>query len=163
MEQDKKSARYQRIIKQLEELFIKTSDPIARMSTTAAVLHHKMENFYWTGFYQLLDKELTVGPYQGNLACLILKKHTGVCWSAVDKNETVIVTDVHQFVGHIACDSRSNSEIVIPVRDNFDKIVAVLDVDSTEFANFDETDAVNLEKIACLIYQVQGKEIAVEN
>lgn len=152
MDGEKKAGRYGRIINQLAELFLKTTDPQARMCTAVAVLHHKMENFYWTGFYRLVDGELTVTTYQGSLACLVLKQHTGVCWAAIDRAQTVIVDDVHQFPGHIACDSRSNSEIVIPVRDLSGKICAVLDVDSVEFANFDQTDAEYLEKICKLIY-----------
>jgi len=152
MDSEKKAGRYGRIINQLTELFLKTTDPQARMCTAVAVLHHKMENFYWTGFYRLVDGELTVTTYQGSLACLVLKKHTGVCWAAIDRAQTVIVDDVHQFPGHIACDSRSNSEIVIPVRDESGNICMVLDVDSAEFANFDQTDADYLEQICSMIY-----------
>jgi len=152
MDSEKKAGRYGRIISQLAELFLKTTEPQARMCTAVAVLHHKMENFYWTGFYRLVDGELTVTTYQGSLACLVLKKHTGVCWAALDRAQTVIVDDVHQFPGHIACDSRSNSEIVIPVRDESGKICMVLDVDSAEFANFDQTDADYLEQICAMIY-----------
>ena len=152
MDSAKKAGRYARIIAQLEELFVKTADPFARMATIAAVLHHKMENFFWTGFYRLVDDDLTVSVYQGSLACLVLKKHTGVCWSAVDQAKTVIVDDVHQFPGHIACDSRSNSEIVVPVFNKDGLVTAVLDIDSTIFANFDQTDAEYLEKICRLVY-----------
>jgi len=152
MDSEKKAGRYGRIINQLTELILKTTDPQARMCTAVAVLHHKMENFYWTGFYRLVDGELTVTTYQGSLACLVLKKHTGVCWAAIDRAQTVIVDDVHQFPGHIACDSRSNSEIVIPVRDESGNICMVLDVDSAEFANFDQTDADYLEQICSMIY-----------
>ena len=146
-----KRRRYGRITAQLEERFADTGDPVARMATTAALLHHKMPGFFWTGFYLLRDGELTVGPYQGTLACLVLEAHTGVCWAGVDRGETVVVADVHAFPGHIACDSRSNSEIVVPLRDAAGRIVGVLDVDSTRHANFDEVDAECLERISALI------------
>lgn len=122
------------------------------MSTIAAVLHQKMDYFFWTGFY-LLDKgELIVGPYQGSLACIKLKKDTGVCWAGINRGETVIVPDVHAFPGHIACDSRSKSEIVIPLRDASGKIIGVLDVDSKELNSFDEVDGEWLERIVSLIH-----------
>jgi L-methionine (R)-S-oxide reductase len=145
--------RYERVTAQLEERFADTPDPVARMATAAALLHHKMTGFFWTGFYLLRDGELTVGPYQGTLACLVLEAHTGVCWAGIDRGETVLVPDVHAFPGHIACDSRSNSEIVVPLRDDEDRVVGVLDVDSTRFDNFDAVDAECLERIVALIYQ----------
>jgi L-methionine (R)-S-oxide reductase len=142
-----KESRYKRIYQQLEDLLKDKPNLLARMATITAVLHHKMDYFFWTGFY-LLDKgELIVGPYQGSLACIRLKKDTGVCWAAINRGETVVVPDVHQFPGHIACDSRSNSEIVVPLRDKDRSIIGVLDVDSKEFSSFDETDAKWLEKI----------------
>lgn len=124
------------------------------MATIAAVLHHKMEYFFWTGFYLLKDGRLQVGPYQGSLACIDLKKDTGVCWSGINTGKPVVVDDVHAFPGHIACDSRSNSEIVIPVFDASEKIVGVLDVDSTQHAAFDQIDAEWLQKICALVYQI---------
>ena len=93
-----------------------------------------------------------VGPYQGPVACLNLKKDVGVCWAAVNRGESVVVADVHQFPGHIACSSQSNSEIVVPVRDGDGNIVAVLDVDSRDFGRFDEEDRRGLEKMVELIY-----------
>ncbi len=147
-----KRQRYRRIMAQLEERFADTPDPIARMATTAALLHHKMPGFFWTGFYLLRDGELTVGPYQGTLACLVLEPHTGVCWAGVDRGETVVVADVHAFPGHIACDSRSNSEVVVPLRDDEGRVVGVLDVDATRFDNFDAVDAECLEGIVALIH-----------
>ncbi len=147
-----KQNRYKRIISQIEELIQKTTDPLARMSTIAAVLHHKFDYYFWTGFYRLMEKELTVCCYQGSVACLVLEKHKGVCWTAVDEQKTQIVEDVSKFPGHIACDSRSASEIVVPVWKD-DKIVAVLDVDSKKLDSFDEIDAEYLEKIVNLIYK----------
>ena len=146
-----KAGRYKRIFEQVEELLKDKPDTIASMATIAAVLHHKMDYFFWTGFY-LLDKGvLIVGPYQGSLACIKLKKDTGVCWASVNRGETVVVADVHLFPGHIACDSRSNSEIVVPLKDKNGIILGVLDVDSKGFGSFDEVDADWLEKILQMI------------
>ena len=147
-----KQGRYQRIIEQLEELFIKTKDPISRMATAASLLQNKFEYFSSTGFYRLVDDKLIVGPYQGLVACLVLKENTGVCWHSINTHKTVLVADVHKFPGHIACDSRSNSEVVVPIKDKSGKIVAVLDIDSTELNAFDEEDAKGLEKIVEMIY-----------
>jgi GAF domain-containing protein len=122
------------------------------MATIVALLHHKMKGFFWTGFYLLDDGELIVGPYQGSLACIKLEKDTGVCWAGINRGETVVVPDVHQFPGHIACDSRSNSEIVVPLRNITGEIIGVLDVDSSEFNTFDEVDAQWLEQILTLIH-----------
>jgi GAF domain-containing protein len=130
----------------------KTADPDARMATIVALLHHKMNYFFWTGFYFLKEGELTVKTYQGPLACQVLKKHIGVCWAGIDRQTTIVVPDVEKFPGHIACDSRSRSEIVIPVRNPGGTIFGVLDVDSKETDSFDHTDAEWLEKIVGLIY-----------
>ena len=151
--ENKKEKRYQRVLTQLESLLTKTDQPIPRMATIAAVLHHKMDHFFWTGFYLLVDGELMVGPYQGAVACQILKKNTGVCWSAILKNEVEIVPDVHQFPGHIACDSRSNSEIVVPLIDQSGAILGCLDIDSQEYNNFDDIDKIYLTRISHLVYQ----------
>jgi len=151
MDQSKKAGRYQRIISQLEGLLTKTNDPVARMATIAAVLSNKFDYFFWCGFYLLHGNKLIVGPYQGPVACQVLQG-TGVCLAAVTTNQSIVVADVHQFPGHIACDSRSNSEIVIPVRDPQGNIMAVLDVDSAAFNSFDETDRIHLEIISALVY-----------
>lgn len=149
---ENKKKRYRRVIGQLSDLLPKTNNHLARMSTIAALLHHKMDGFFWTGFYFLHDDRLIVGPYQGAVACQELIKGKGVCWAAVEGNRTVVVPDVDKFPGHIACDSRSKSEIVVPVRNENNKIVAVLDVDSTSYSNFDEEDALELEEIANMIF-----------
>jgi GAF domain-containing protein len=162
MTAEKKAGRYKRILEQLRDLLKEKPNATACMSTIVAVLHHKMKGFFWTGFYLLDDGELIVGPYQGSLACILLKKDTGVCWAGINKGKTVIVDDVHQFPGHIACDSRSNSEIVVPLRDNSGEIIGVLDVDSSEFSNFDEVDAEWLERILELIY-IQRKTLNIQH
>jgi len=149
---EQKKQLYEQINRQLQELFLKTGDPIARMATAAAVLYHNFDHYFWCGFYRLLDGELTVGPYQGSPACQVLKKESGVCWAGISGGKTVIVADVHKFPGHIACDPRSASEIVVPVRNRNGEIVAVLDVDSDKTGQFDETDAAALEKISRMIF-----------
>ncbi len=143
--------RYERIHAQLAELFLKTKNKTSRLASIVALLHHKMPHFFWTGFYLLSEGELVVGPYQGSLACPVLEKHKGVCWTGVQRRQPVIVPDVHQFPGHIACDSRSNSEIVVPVYDENGEVWAVLDVDSRAFDAFTEIDREWLEKIVALI------------
>ncbi|MFC2104423.1 GAF domain-containing protein [Bacteroidota bacterium] len=152
MNKKKKQGRYERIYKQLEELLPKTSDSFARMSSIIAVLHNKMEHFFWTGFYFLKDGKLIVGQYQGPVACQELKKDTGVCWAGINQQKAITVPDVEKFPGHIACDSRSKSEIVIPLKDKTGNIIGVLDVDSNEYNQFDKIDEVELTKILNLIY-----------
>ena len=142
----------------MEKLLEPHNNPLSAMATAVAILHNKMDHFYWTGFYLLDDKgELMVGPYQGTVACIRLAKDTGVCWAAINKKETVIVPDVHKFPGHIACDSKTNSEIVIPLRDKDGKITGVLDVDSRRFNSFDEIDKEGLERIVGLIYTIRPR------
>lgn len=153
MDKKKKEGRYQRIYKQLEALLVKTDDHYARMSSIIAVLHHKMEYFFWTGFYFLKDGKLIVGQYQGPVACQELAKDTGVCWAGINQQKAIVVADVEKFPGHIACDSRSKSEIVIPLKDNKGNIIGVLDVDSNEYNQFDEVDEKELTKILELIYK----------
>lgn len=152
MNQSQKHQRYQRLIDQLTGLLKTTDDSIARMATIASLLYHKMGHFYWIGFYRLVDQELLVGPYQGTIACQKLQKDTGVCWAAVNRGQTMLVPDVSLFPGHIACDPKSQSEIVIPIRDAGGTITAVLDGDSDKKNAFDAIDADNLSRIAGLIY-----------
>jgi len=152
MDARQKKARYERVAEQLKELFGATEDEGARLATAAALLHAKMDGFLWVGWYLLRGGELTLGPYQGPLACLVLKAHTGVCWAGLDRAESMIVPDVHAFPGHIACDSRARSEIVVPMRDRSGAVVGVLDVDSERAAHFDDVDREGLEAIAALVH-----------
>ncbi len=152
MEDIKKEGRYNRIYQQLETLVRKSNSQSARMATIIAVLHHKMEYFFWTGFYLIEDGKMTVNIYQGPVACQILEKDKGVCWAAFNLKETVVVEDVHAFPGHIACDSRSNSEIVVPFKNRDGEIFGVLDVDSSDKAAFSEVDSKWLQKILELIW-----------
>lgn len=142
-----KEERYLRINRQLEKLFHDAADPVSRMSTINALLYHKMQDFFWVGFYLLKEGELRVGPYQGPLACLVLAKNKGVCWTSILQERTIIVPDVEKFPGHIACDPRSRSEIAVPVRKNTSEILGVLDIDSRKTGCFDEIDAKCLEEI----------------
>ncbi len=150
MDQKQKAGRYERIYSQVVDLLSKSNNPYSDMATVIALVHHKM-NFFWTGFYLLHEGKLQVGPYQGSLACIDLKENTGVCWAGIQQAKTIIVPDVHQFTGHIACDSRSQSEIVVPLRNKHDEIIGVLDIDSEKLNTFDETDAFWLEKTLSLI------------
>jgi GAF domain-containing protein len=152
MEDIKKEGRYSRIYEQLKTLVKKSSNAQARMATIIAVLHHKMDYYFWTGFYLIDNGEMTVNIYQGPVACQILEKNKGVCWAAFNKKETIVVEDVHQFPGHIACDSRSNSEIVVPFKNSNGQIIGVLDIDSKEKGSFSAVDAHWLEKILELVY-----------
>ncbi len=150
MEEKKKSGRYQRLLVQITDLLKKSPDENAAMSTIASVLYNKMETFFWCGFYRLQGNALWVGPYQGPPACQVLEGR-GVCITAVERNETIIVPDVNKFPGHIACDSRSKSEIVIPVRNSLGEIKGVLDVDSKDYESFTDVDAKYLEQIVALL------------
>jgi GAF domain-containing protein len=152
MEETKKEGRYSRIYMQLSELVLKSNSTSARMATIVAILHHKMDYFFWTGFYLLENGDLTVNIYQGSVACQILEKNKGVCWAALNNKKTVVVDDVHLFPGHIACDSRSNSEIVVPFKNPEGELLGVLDVDSKDKASFSDADARWLEKIFELVW-----------
>lgn len=145
------AGRYERIADQLVELFTKTEDITARMATSCALLHHKMPHFFWTGFYRLAGGKLVVGPYQGPLACAVLPGHEGVCWACLKEKKSIIVPDVHAFPGHVACDARSQSEIVVPLHEPAGNVVGLLDVDSEQQEAFGQVDCLGLERIAELI------------
>ncbi len=151
---DKKKAKhYERLHRQIRDLIIKSSNnPLSNMATINAVLYHKTNYFFWCGFYLFQDGKLQIGPYQGSLACINLAKDTGVCWAAINGDKTLIVNDVGTFPGHIACNSRIKSEIVILLKNKTNETVGVLDVDSNEKASFDEVDALHLEKIVKSVY-----------
>jgi GAF domain-containing protein len=122
-------------------------DDIAGMATLAALIHHGFRHL-WTGFYRVVGAEhLRVGPYQGTVGCLDITFGRGVCGTAAAERRTVVVPDVDRFPGHIACDGRSKSEIVVPVFDKSGGLIAVLDIDSERRATFDQEDANGLERI----------------
>ncbi|NOZ93234.1 MAG: GAF domain-containing protein [Acidobacteria bacterium] len=134
------TSRFERIRDQLEKLFAETGEPVARRATAAALLHHKIPSVSWTGFYLLHDGELIVDVYQGPVACLHLQAHTGVCWAAIDRGEPLIVPDVHAFPGHIPCDARTRSELVVPLHRPDGTPAGVLDIDSTRPHRFTPAD-----------------------
>lgn len=153
MNKQLKKNQYQRIYIQLVELLYLTNDLQARMATIVAILHHKMDYFYWTGFYILKEGRLLVSNYQGQLACMELEKDKGVCWAAINQKKAIKVADVTKFPDHIVCDAASRSEIAVPIKDN-NGIIGVLDVDSRELSIFDDIDIEELDKIGQLIYNI---------
>jgi GAF domain-containing protein len=145
-----KGARYAELADEIAAVLEGEPNRTARMATVASMLHDAFPAYFWTGFYVVdpdKERELVVGPYQGTLGCLRIPFGRGVCGAAAATGRTQIVKDVHAFAGHIACDSRSNSEIVVPVFDPEGALIGVFDVDSTEFGSFDETDQEWLERI----------------
>jgi L-methionine (R)-S-oxide reductase len=150
-----KAARYAEV--EAEILAVLDGEPnrVARMATVASMLADAFPAFFWTGFYVVdPDKpsELVVGPYQGTLGCLRIAFGRGVCGKAAADRVTQVVEDVHAFPGHIACDSRSASEIVVPVLDATGALIAVFDVDATETAAFDAVDAQALERLMAVVF-----------
>ncbi len=144
-----KKAQYESLIPQIEALLRGENNLIANLGNIAAALKEQF-NWLWVGFYWIQEDELVLGPFQGPVACTRIKKGRGVCGTSWEKEATIIVEDVEKFPGHIACSSSSKSEIVLPVFKE-GKMVGVLDVDSSELAEFDAVDQVYLEKILALI------------
>lgn len=146
-----KATAYRELVAEIGSVVEGETSRTARYATAVSLLKAAFgERFFWCGFYEVdpfKQRELVVGPYQGTLGCLRIPFDKGVCGACASTRETIIVPDVHAFPGHIACDSRSNSEIVVPVFDKAGALVAVLDVDSTAFASFDEVDARGLEAV----------------
>jgi GAF domain-containing protein len=150
-----KDARYAALAGELAAVTAGEGNLTSRMATTACLLHHAFDAFLWTGFYLVdpeKENELVVGPYQGSLGCLRIPFGQGVCGTAAERRETLIVADVHAFPGHIACDAAANSEIVAPVFDPGGRLIAVLDIDSDRPAAFDEIDGKWLERILAGIF-----------
>jgi len=147
----RKLQRFQRIHDQLADYMEKTPDPMAHRATAAALLHHKVPGVSWTGFFMLRGGELVVDAYQGPVACIMLPEHTGVCWAAIDRRESILVPHVHGFPGHIPCDERSRSELVVPLFGPGGDSVGVLDVDSHQAGHFGETSLKGYELIARLL------------
>lgn len=135
------------LLKQYRALIENESDIIAIMSNTSAFIYENMKNLNWAGFYIMKDGELILGPFQGKVACYRINLDIGVCGYCARNKESIIVDDVHKFQDHIACDSASNSELVVPVIKN-EKLFAVIDIDSFEFANFSEDDKKFIERVA---------------
>ena len=144
-----KIEKYQTLLPQIKSLISGETDAIANMANVAAALHEAF-GFWWTGFYRVEGQQLVLGPFQGPIACTRIPFGKGVCGTAWQRAKTVIVPNVHEFVGHIACSSASNSEIVVPIIRN-NQVTAVLDIDSKHFNTFDETDQFYLEQIAKML------------
>ena len=145
-----KNKTYELLVKQVESLLEGENNPVGQLANAAALLHETM-GWWWTGFYLIKDGELQLGPFQGPIACYRIKHERGVCGTAWAENRTIVVPDVEQFPGHIACSSLSRSEIVVPLRNHDGEVTGVLDIDSKDLATFDETDARWLEEIARVI------------
>ncbi len=145
-----KAQKYQMLVSQIASLIEGETDQIAVMSNVVAAIHQEMK-FWWTGFYRVIGDELLLGPFQGPVACMHIPFGRGVCGTAWLRQQTVVVPDVDQFPGHIACSSQSRSEIVVPVFGPDGKVTAVLDIDSDQLATFDDVDRQYLEQICKLI------------
>ncbi|HUF29073.1 MAG TPA: GAF domain-containing protein [Gemmatimonadaceae bacterium] len=143
-----RGAAYRELEEHIELVLAGVSDPVAEMATVSALVHHAFGHL-WTGFYRVVEEGrlLRVGPYQGTLGCLEIAFGRGVCGTAAAEGRTVVVDDVDRFPGHIACDSKARSEIVVPVWDRRGELTAVFDVDSDRLGAFDHRDAVGLESI----------------
>lgn len=144
-----KADKYQDLYKQIEAIVSDESDMIANMANTAALIHESF-GFWWTGFYIVKDEQLVLGPFQGPVACTRIPYGKGVCGTAWKRKGSIVVPDVEEFPGHIACSSLSRSEIVVPIFKE-DEVYAVLDIDSKDLGTFDETDRVQLERIVRLL------------
>lgn len=155
MNAEQKQVLYQEAEKELVSITEGETNVTALMATISCILAQKFDYYFWTGFYIVdpaKENELVVGPYQGTLGCLRIPFGRGVCGTAAATLKTQVVEDVHAFPGHIACDSRSNSEIVVPVLNAQGQLIAVLDVDSVETGSFDDTDRIALETLMQRIF-----------
>lgn len=152
-----KQEKYVSVAKEIAAVLDGETNVIARMATVSNLLHYAFDHYFWTGFY-LVDPEkpdeLVIGPYQGTLGCLRIPFGKGVCGTAAATGETQIVDDVHAFPGHIACDTQSESEIVVPVQDSDGRLIAVFDVDSDQKAMFDEADKEALKAILSSAFSI---------
>jgi L-methionine (R)-S-oxide reductase len=147
-----KEARYREVAASAEAAIAPERDLLASMATVVCLLHNAFPYYFWTGFYRRVGpSRLLVGPYQGTMGCLEIEFGRGVVGACAARGETIVVDDVEAFPGHIACDAASASEIVVPVRDARGELMAVLDVDSTLLAAFDDTDRRWLEEIVALL------------
>lgn len=146
-----KADKYRELMPQLEALVKNEKDVIANMANISAALWQTF-HFFWVGFYRVVDEELVLGPFQGPIACTRIRRGRGVCGSAWKEGKTLVVPDVDQFPGHIACNSASRSEIVVPVRNQVGEITAVLDIDSDRLDSFDKTDVLYLERVVSFLF-----------
>jgi len=149
-----KAEAYKWAAKRIRAQVLRHIDLIATLANTTAILREYFPNFFWVGFYFVRPDHLLLGPFQGPPACVKLQLGKGVCATCVAKKQTILVPNVHKFPGHVACDERSNSEIVVPIYDRAGVLRAVLDVDSERLNDFDAADAEGLEKIAKLLSEI---------
>ena len=145
-----KNETYRLLVKQVESLIEGENNIMGQLANAAALLHETM-GWWWTGFYLVNGDQLQLGPFQGPVACYNIKRGRGVCGTAWDQDRTLVVPDVEQFPGHIACSSESRSEIVVPLHNHDGHVAGVLDIDGRELATFDDVDARWLEEIAGVI------------
>jgi L-methionine (R)-S-oxide reductase len=145
-----KNTLYPEIHRALQAVLTGESDRIANLGNAAALLFWSLPAVNWAGFYLLKDRELVLGPFQGKIACIRIKLGQGVCGRAAEQRQTLVVPNVHKFPGHIACDSASNSEIVVPLIKN-EALIGVLDIDSPEFARFDDNDKTGLQEFVQIL------------
>ncbi len=150
-----KNKTYELLLKQVESLIEGEDNSVGQLANAAAILHETM-GWWWTGFYMVKNDELQLGPFQGPVACYRIKRGRGVCGTAWDQDRTIVVPDVEQFPGHIACSSMSRSEIVVPLHDCQGAVAGVLDIDSKELATFDDVDAHWLEQVCRVIERHVG-------
>ena len=147
-----KTELYEQLASQLASLLAGERDLTANAANFSALLFHSLPDLNWAGFYFVKDGELVLGPFQGKPACVRIRVGQGVCGAGASKCETVIVPNVHEFPGHIACDSASNSEIVVPLMKR-ERLIGVLDLDSPLFGRFDEEDAIGLKRLASVLIE----------
>lgn len=147
---DNKREMYEEVVLQMKGLFENCPHITANLANASALLNQAMKDINWVGFYLMEEGQLVLGPFQGKPACVEIKAGKGVCGTAVAKDEIMLVKNVHEFPGHIACDGASNSEIVLPIRVN-GRVAGVLDIDSPLLARFDEEDKAGLEKVVQVI------------
>lgn len=150
-----KAEKYAEILDEIAAVIDGETSMTARYATASCLLAQRFDYYFWTGFYEvdpLKKNELVVGPYQGTLGCLRIPFARGVCGACATQKQTIIVDDVHAFEGHIACDSKTNSEIVVPIFNAQGELAAVLDVDSVQLNSFDEDDKAGLEAIAAILH-----------
>lgn len=147
-----KEEKYRLLCAQVASLVAGERNLVGALSNVSAAMHAAFpDTYWWVGFYLVREGELRLGPFQGPVACMTIRKGKGVCGAAWERNATIVVPDVESFPGHIACSSESRSEIVVPIRNDGGEMVAEIDVDSRELAAFDEVDKFYLEKISKIL------------
>ncbi len=151
-----KANRYQKLIKEIKALIEDVDNWVGIEANVSAAIKSAFPAFFWVGFYNVKDGDLLLGPFQGEIACYFIKKGRGVCGTALQEDRTILVPDVEQFPGHIACSSLSRSEIVVPVHGTGGEVIAVLDIDSTALNAFDAEDQTHLERICDIVGKALG-------